>query len=276
MLRRASASLLAAALASCGGGDEDAERDAEAEAAAAGPPPVWEAPAGAAPRLSLSLNDAADLELHRGWPLIVRAAVLHPAAFEAAAEAAPLAIASAGLELRVADAAGAAQAWPLHRAEPAAAELTLAPGEGAEAAWWLDGSETAALAEGRYVLRLALAVPEAVSPPARLHVGAEPAPLSPERAREKRLLELALLRLRGDDAGARAAVDALLAEDPGDLAALEASGDLYAAAGQPRDALGAYSRALRLFFERMPRPEEPPAELLRKQGSVLEGAVVPE
>jgi tetratricopeptide (TPR) repeat protein len=238
---------------------------------------VWEQPASGAPLLSLSLNDATELELHRGWPLIVRASVLHPAAFAPGPEpAAPVAIADAGaaLRVRVVNPAGEAQSWPLHAASPLPAELRLERDASADTAWWLDGAETAALPDGRYALVAELGA--ATSPPALLTLSPEPAPLPPERAREKRLRALELLLLRGDHAAARAEVDALLRADADDLAALEASGDLYAAEGRKPEAFEAYSRALHSFFERDPKPPEPPVALLRKRQAVMQDAFVAE
>jgi len=284
---RAGAALLVVALAACGGTDErEAGTAPGAEAAAAGPPPAWEEPASGAPVLSLSVNDAAALELPRGWPLIVRASLLHPAAFDpAAGPAEPLVLASAGaaLRLRVAGERGEPQRWPLHAATPLPDELRLEPDGVADALWWLDGAETAALADGRYTLVAELDTAHsaagwrgtATSPPVGLALSAEPASLPAGRAAEKRWLELALLLVRGEHDAARAAVDALLAERPDDLAALEASADLLAAGGRTQDAFSAYSRALDVFFERSPRPPEPPWRLLRKRQAVMPDAVVP-
>jgi hypothetical protein len=273
--------LLGIGLAACGGDDERAEPAAEPGAesgpAAAGPAPTWHEPATDAPRLSLSLNDATELELHRGWPLIVRASVLHPAAFEPGdARAEPIAIADAGaaLRVRIASPAGEPQSWPLHVATPLPAELRLERDASADAVWWLDGAETAALADGRYTLVAELGA--AASPPAAVTLTPEPTPLTRERAREKRLRVIALLLLRGDRAAARSEVDALLREEPDDLAALEVSGDLYAAEGRTTEALDAYSRALHVFFERNPKPPEPPVALLEKRQAVMEHVVVPE
>ena len=270
--------LLGCALAACGG---DEERDPGAagrpDAPAAGAPPAWDEPASGAPLLSLSLNDAAALELHRGWPLIVRVSVLHPAAFEpSATPAEPVVIADAGaaLRVRVTDQAGAEQTWPLHSAAPLPPELRLERDASADTFWWLDGAETAALSDGRYEVVAELGA--ATSPPAAVTLSPEPAPLPPERARQKRLRVLALLLLRGDGAAARAEVDALLREDPDDLAALEVSGDLFAAEGRAAEASDAYSRALHVFFERNPKPPEPPVSLLRKRQAVMQDAVVPE
>jgi hypothetical protein len=288
LLRLAGGALLGFACAACGGGEgREAASTAGADAGAEAAAPVWEEPAGDAPRLSLSLNDAAELELHRGWPLIVRASLLHPAAFDAAAsEPEPVRIAGAGatLRVRVASQAGEAQSWPLHEAAPLPDELALGRDDSADTLWWLDGAETAALADGRYTLVAALDTTGAgsgwrgvaESPPASLTLSPEPAPLAPELAHEKRRRTLALLLLRGEHAAARAEVDALLREQPDDLAALEASGDLHAAEGREREALDAYAQALHVFFARDPQPPEPPAELLRKRQAVLQGAVVPE
>jgi len=286
--RRLRVALLAAALAACGGGDERGAPEAPpgADAAEAGPPPAWDEPGSGSPLISLSANDAAELELPRGWPLVMRASLLHPAAFDpAAAPTEPIVLAGAGaaLRLRVADETGAPQPWPLHAAAPPADELRLEPDGSVDAVWWLDGGETAALADGRYTLVAELDTTRAAtgwqgtaaSPPVPLAIAAEPAPLPPERAAEKRRLELTLLLLRGELDAARAAVDALLAERPDDVVALEASGDLAAASGRTQDAFAAYSRALDVFFERSPRPPEPPWALLRKRQAVMQDAVVP-
>jgi tetratricopeptide (TPR) repeat protein len=273
----AGGALLAGALAACGGDETADSGPATGGAAEQGAPPVWHEPASGEPLLSLSLNDATELALHRGWPLVVRVSVLHPAAFEpgaAAAEPVRIADAGAALRVRVANAAGEAQSWPLHPAAPLPAALDLELDTSADALFWLDGAETAALADGRYTLAAELGA--ATSPPAALALSPEPSPLSPERAREKRLRLLALLLLRGEPAAARAEVDALLSEDPDDLAALELSGDLLAAEGRPAEARDAYSRALHVFFQRDPKPTEPPAKLLRKRQALMQDVLVPE
>jgi tetratricopeptide (TPR) repeat protein len=274
----AGGALLGCALAACGGDEKPDSGPAPGGGdAAPGAPPAWHEPASDEPLLSLSLNDAAELALHRGWPLIVRVSVLHPAAFEpGAAAAAPVRIAAAGaaLRVRVANQAGEAQSWPLHPAAPLPAEQSLEPDASADAVFWLDGAETSALADGRYTLVAELGA--ATSPPAAVTLSPEPAPLPPERAREKRLRLLALLLLRGEQAAAQAEVDALLREDPDDLAALEVSGDLLAAQGRTAEARDAYSRALRAFFQRDPKPTEPPVALLRKRQAVLRDVMVPE
>jgi hypothetical protein len=273
----AGSALLGCALAACGADEQQGSGPAaDGGAAAPGAPPAWHEPASDAPLLSLSLNDATDLALHRGWPVIVRVSVLHPAAFEPGAAApAPVRIAdTAALRVRVANEAGQAQSWPLHPAAPLPAEQSLERDASADALFWLDGAETAALADGRYTLVAELGA--ATSPPAAVTLSPEPAPLPPERAREKRLRLLALLLLRGEQAAARAEVDALLREDPDDLAALEVSGDLLAAEDRTGEARDAYARALRVFFQREPRPTEPPVELLRKRQAVMQEVVVPE
>jgi hypothetical protein len=275
--RRAGAVLLGCALAACGG---DEQRDSAATGGATAPalaPPVWDEPASGTPPISLSVNDAAELELHRGWPLILRASVLHPAAFEASdAPVEPFVVpgAAAALRVRVANAAGEAQSWPLHAAATLPDELRLEHDGSADAVWWLDGAETAALADGRYTLVAELGA--ATSPRASVTLSPEPVPLPPERARAKRLRGLALLLLRGESAAARAEVDALLREDPDDLAALELSGDLLAADGRTAEARDAYSRALHSIFESDPKPPEPPVTLLRKRQAVMQDVVVPE
>jgi hypothetical protein len=270
--------LLGCAVAACGGDEKrDSGAAGGADGAAPGTPPAWEEPASGAPLLSISLNDAAALDLHRGWPLIVRVSLLHPAAFEPAAapaEAVVIADAEAALRVRVTNQAGEAQSWPLHAAAPLAAELRLERDGSAETFWWLDGAETAALADGRYTLVAELGA--AKSPAAAVTLSPEPTPLPPERARQKRLRIVALLLLRGESAAARAEVEALLREDPDDIVALEVSGDLFAAEGRAAEARGAYSRALQVFFARNPKPSEPPVALLRKRQAVMQDAVVPE
>jgi hypothetical protein len=286
-LHACAAALAWTTVAACGGGEEAGPSAEPAPADASSSPAgvAWEE-ASSAPLVSLSANDASVLELHRGWPLVLRAAVLHKDAFEpASGESEPLALAGdAALRVRVVNEAGTEQSWPLHVATPLPAGLVLARDGSAEAAWWLAGDETAALAEGRYALVAELDTTDAASgwqgraesPAVTLALSVEPTPLPAELARAKRGLALSLLLLRDELGAAGVEVEALLRENPEDLAALEIHADLLAASGREQEALAAYGRALDVFSTRFPDAPEPPAALLAKRHALVTRLLVPE
>jgi hypothetical protein len=108
------------------------------------------------------------------------------------------------------------------------------------------------------------------SKPVTLQIRKAPSPLSAD-LEEQRLLSLAHHALLAKEPKqAAACIDQLLAMQPMSIYGLEAKGDLLAAAGRTSEAIRSYSRAITEFYERNPKPQEPPVSLLLKRDGLLD------
>jgi hypothetical protein len=237
------------------------------------------------PVFVLSGNDENAPRLFQGWPLLVRAQLVHPQAFAQSAKVDPMLLAAADgpwtgvVHIEVQDAKGTKVTWPWRLATAAKPQLTLDNKMAGYVAWWLTPEQTAAIPPGEYELNGVLDTTSiqatniwkgtAHSDPVHIKVLPEPKPLGAEHDEQKSLLLAQYARLRGDAKDARAQVDALLNNYPKSIAGLELSGDLLAEAGQVEGALRQYEKALSAFKPLRVRGFEPPRGLLRKHQNAL-------
>ena len=226
--------------------------------------------------LAASVDGSADAQVVQGRPALVVAGLVHRQAFRP--DARPVAVAPAGggwgaaFRLDVADAQGASVPWPFEVAAAPPGAVQVTGDAGAQWAWALPSDATAALAPGTYTLRLVLdgtalgAAGAVTAAPIRLTVEAAPsAPTAEDRAAHAiRVAEVAAAR--GDAAGALAALEALVAEQPFHVGARLRQA-LLLRADRPVAALEAVMYAV----EGLPETAgtEPPAVLLGLQDELV-------
>jgi hypothetical protein len=239
-----------------------------------------------APHLSISVNGGGEVEIFRGWPLLVHAEILHPAVFGANVPEAPLLIAvkqapwSNALRIEALSNTGDVQTWPFHLAETPTSTLALDPRNDARLDWWISPEESNRLSPGSYEVIAYLDTRQITttgtwrgsvsSVPATVQVAPEPVALSPEQLSLKYRLLAHYSLLRGDQAVAQSHVETLLSMQPDDFAGLELKGDLLILAGKTQEALLAYEQALSLYIQEYPDAEEPPETLLLKKSDALD------
>lgn len=220
-----------------------------------------------APELDLDVNAQSDAVVARGWPLLIRTAILSADGQQVSIGMKSGAWTQA-LHLTVTDPNGAAQNWPAQLVQPASATLSLSGIDTAEAVWLVAPADTSSIAAGVYNLSVTLDTTStaaagawsgtiAGSGAAVTLLDAEPAPLSAEDEASKYLALAAYARLKGDTQGAGEALDTLIAHQPTMLEAYKEKGDLLAAAGDYSGALALYQQALDKFLAANPNAGEP-------------------
>jgi hypothetical protein len=107
------------------------------------------------------------------------------------------------------------------------------------------------------------------SGPVILQIRKAPSPLSAAMEEEKHLSLAHHAPLAKEHKQAAAYIDELLEKQPKSIHGLHFKGDLLAADGRNVEALRTYSQAIAEFYERNPRPKEPPALLLMKRRALL-------
>ena len=219
-----------------------------------------------APELGLDVNAQSDAVAARGWPLLVRVAVV-----SADGRQLNLGLKSGAwtqaLRLAVTDQNGAAQSWPMQLIQPASPTLSLSGFNSAEAVWLVAPGDTASIAAGLYNLTATLDTTSAAaggtwsgsvaSSGAAVALRAEPASLSSEEEASKYLAFAAYARLRGDTQSAASALDTLISHQPGILEAYSEKADLLAAGGDYAGALALYQQTLEKFLAANPTADEP-------------------
>lgn len=230
-----------------------------------------------APIVAVSVNGSALVSVAPGWPWVIEAAVIHPAALGHGATPAfeivgPAGDAESALALELLNAQGQKLAVNFERiGGPLAAPFTLTEGSRLSARWRLSPAESAMLAPGSYqlVLRLQASTFSVTGMPAQIDVSATP---------DAGMFGAELSRV--DDALARAAwseaeaeADTLLAVAPENVRALTRKGIAREAVGDPVGAFAAYDRALREAERRTPgAPEGGALHLKRLREGVREAA----
>lgn len=262
-----------------GGGGGGGDRElllAESRGAGAGAPPVD-------PTLAVTVNDAADLVLYRGWPAIVLVKVLPPRFLDTSPDVEPFSIsAPAGawadaLELAVQDSAGAAVDWPAEKVPAEGQTLHLDPESAGLVVFLIAPEATAALAAGSYRVGAVLdttafpggwqgrvSAEEVVT----VEVQDAPAPIPDEEAIELSLLEAIRQFLRGDPVQAHLDLDEVLALVPRSPGALGLRAFFLDGEGKVDEALTAYEEAIEAHEEADPEAPEPPFELLERHGEL--------
>ncbi len=231
--------------------------------------------------LSASVNGAQLAEIEPGSPLIVDVFVLHR---ETARERlVPFALTGPGgswtgaVRLVARTEEGEVLAWPFQQAGAAPGSLVLDEITRGQAAWLLAPAMTAQIAPGTYEIHVILGAEafaeqglrDVRSTPLRVTVGASDAASPEQQALGKLLLAEYEVRLN-NRAEALEHIEDLVADQPDYINALTFRGSLLAADGQLLAALDAYDRAVELFFERHPNPQEPPVGLLLPRNTLLQ------
>ncbi len=219
-----------------------------------------------APQLGLDVDGQADAVVARGWPLLIRAAVI-------SADGQPVTVAlSSGawtqaLKLAITDSTGAAQNWPVQLLPPAATTLSLTGVANAEAVWLVAPADTANIAAATYNLAVTLDTTSTAASGAwngavtgngaSVQIQVEPGTLTAQQEMFKYTALSAYARLRGDAQGASAALDTLLSRQPDLSTAYTMKGDLLAGAGDWAGAVTQYNNALVKFTSANPDSVEP-------------------
>ncbi len=223
-----------------------------------------------APELALDVNSQSEAVVANGWPLLIRVMAV-------SADGQPLSVAlNAGawtqaLHLTITDQNGAVRNWPVQLVAPASNSLSLSGTGVGQAIWLVAPSDTSAIPAGLYGLSVTLDTSSGAatgswsgsvkSSNGTVQLQAEASTLTSEDEASKYLAFAAYSRLRGDTAGAKSALDTLMAHQPEILEAYTEKADLLAAGGDYAGALALDQQALDKFNARTPVPTEAPVVL---------------
>jgi len=230
----------------------------------------------AAPEISISADGARDLDLYSGWPLIVRATLMHSRRLAKFGDQPPLRIAPPGqswtdaIQLSAVSTSGASASWPLTLVgSPPDPALTLPNRSYIMVVWQMPGDAVSALAPGTYELTATLKVAgsdgwngTATSPPVTIRIGPEPSPLTADQEETKAILLAQYAANSSDLATAASAIAGLLASQPDNVNAMTANAALLEQAGLIGPAFFQASDAVIAFFQNNPSPPEMPTNLL--------------
>ena len=218
------------------------------------------------PEVGLDVNMRNEAVAARGWPLVIRAAVISTdgQALTIGLKSGPW---TQALHLTISDASGAVQNWPVQLVPPATPTLSLSGIVNAEAIWLLAPSDTTSIADGLYSLSVTLDTTSTASngtwtgkvqsTTASVQIEDEPSPLAAVDVNNKYLAFAAYGRLHGDTAGALTALGTLISLQPDNLEGYKEKADLLAESGDFVDALTLYQTALYKFQTANPNPAEP-------------------
>jgi hypothetical protein len=228
----------------------------------------------AAPELSLTANGAQEINLYRGWPLIVNATIMNSLRFKSGV-ATPLVIAPNGgpwtgaIQFTAVDASGQPHQWPLNLiGTPADPALTLAPTSYVRFTVQIAPSDVSSLAPGTYQLIATLQVSNSnawngimQSRPVTIQVGPEPT-LTAEQQTDKALLLATYQVNAGDLDGAFTTVQQLLQAQPNDPVVMSAWARVTELEGAPELALVRANSALAAYYQSTTDLSEAPSSLL--------------
>ena len=206
--------------------------------------------------LTLSVNGTTEVEVYRGWPLLVDVR----AVFEDG-EPVPLQWPSP-VHLTIRDAT-AAVIWPLQLAATPEGVVTVAEDRTADALWSLSGDATLALKTGTYTVQAdhpACGKSRVIL----LKISDEPAELSREQGSLKGRLRSRYEEVAGTREAALQILDDWLATMPDDIAVLSQKADLLDDMERFADALNSAELALRAFRDQFKQAPHPPFALLRR------------
>ena len=205
------------------------------------------------PELALDVNTQTDAVVSRGWPLLIRAAVV-------SSDGQPVKIGVNGgawtqaLHLSITDSGGAGLNWPTQLVAPASNTLSLSGTTSADAVWLVAPADTANLTPGVYNLTVTLDTTTNAAAGtwsgsvsgngSTVQLQAEPATLSPDDEASKYLAFSAYSQFRGDTAGAQTALDTLISHQPDVLWGYTEKADLLTSLGDYAGALGLTNRRL--------------------------------
>lgn len=229
-----------------------------------------------APQLTLGANGSRNLELMKGWPLVVRLVVMHSQRLSREPGVPLLRVAPPGLtwadaiRLQVSRADGGdTRPWDLTL--PAAPDdpVLLLPNRSTVGVLWRMSPEaTAALETGTYRLAASLEVKDSdgwngvvQSGFATIRVVDQPDPLTPEDESRKQRLRAQYALAGGDMDEAERALDELLKTQPDNVPCLRAKAEVLEQKGDIVSAYLSVARAIKAVRERNPAPSEQPEDL---------------
>ncbi|MCL5744275.1 MAG: hypothetical protein M1541_10180 [Acidobacteria bacterium] len=229
-----------------------------------------------APNLQISVNGGREVEVVKGWPLVVRGIIAHSDRRRATDSTPPLRLAPPGttwtekIAIRVFSASGEEVQWDLKLARvPADPGLVLPARSYATVEWLLSEEATAKLAEGDYRLAAFLEIEggsgwngKVRSVPVSIGVIPEPEVPVPEQIWERARLRAEAAVLDGNIEDGVARMDELLKVQPDNVEALQMQATLLERGGNLVAALLSAMQAKIEFFKQCPAPEEPPEALL--------------
>jgi hypothetical protein len=235
------------------------------------------------PTLLVTVNDASDLVLPRGWPAIVLVRVLPPRFLDDSPGVEPFSIAApsgawaAALDLTVRDATGATASWPSERFPQEGQVLDLDAVSAGIAVFLLAPETTASLPTGDYEIGAVLDTTafgggwqgRVEAETVTVHVQDPPVPLPGPDEEERRLLVSLWRFLRGEADTAQAELDGVLAADPRSPGALAMRAFFLDGEGKGDEALSAYGEAIDAHREASPEAPEPPFLLLERHLALL-------
>ena len=228
------------------------------------------------PQLSISGNGSAEVNLMRGWPLVVKVVVLHSQRFQLAPKPADLVLQPAAGAWY--DAVSFSQNWPLKLAQtPDTSVLVLPSRSMYEAIWQLSGDGTASLPSGKYSLTAHLELPAGSgwrgavdSVPITVNIVDEPADLTADQQAEKVLLTARFTINQGDFNTAGRMVDALLVDQPSNPRALALRAMLFEQAGDAAAAAMSAAAAADVTANAPSAPADPAVQRAIQEESLFQ------
>jgi hypothetical protein len=234
------------------------------------------------PVFSLAANGATIGSAYQGWPIIIVGTISNPQRFSHDLVVTPILIQPAtgswanNAQLSVTDSSGVSQTWPLQLVTHPSGSLSLDGMTSGGLVWVLSPAATSSIAPGKYRIIGILnttgssgstgwngIVP---SNSINLTFTAAPSPFTGNVQQQQFRLLAKYDHLTGNDPQASSDLDTLLIQQPNAFGALAYKGQLLEQAGQVRNALDAYDRALAAFYATVPGPyPDPPVSLLIPQ-----------
>ena len=231
------------------------------------------------PGISVSVNGSRQVIAYQGWPILVRAVVLHPLQF--GHNLTPLDVVhgdygwSSAVNLGLVDSKNNNVIWNFQATTTPEPTLHLDGQHMGTLIWRISPDDSAAIPEGNYTLNAVLdntdiplqtwqGVVAAVA--VSIQVKSAPGTLSPDDDSAHAQLLANYYALSGDTASGLAALDDLFSRQPDDLGGLSLRGALLQLQGSNSDAFAAYAQAFHVFQTQFPNSPEPPKLLLQQLG----------
>jgi Dockerin type I domain len=235
------------------------------------------------PEVSVSVNDAGEVTVFQGSPMILQGAFYLPDAASQGSTVSPLLIAAQQgswanfVHVLVTDSAGNPQVWPTQLVVLPTGSLSLGTNDLAILAWTLPPSFTQGLAPGTYSVFVSIDTTGAQSgwvgtvksASALVQISAPPSSVSPDQQEEQFRLLAIYDRFLGNMTQAIADLDQLLGMQLNSIGGLMTKADFLAGSGETQQALDLYNQAVDAFYVQTPNPTEPPKHLLGPQHTLM-------
>jgi len=237
------------------------------------------------PIFSLTANGDTTVQAYQGWALLLDGELAHPDLYSTSVLVSPLLINAQNgswtntIRLVVTDSTGAIQTWPIQSVSIPSGSLSLDADNVGDPAWVVAPSDTAAIPAGTYnVVGILDTTASAAttgwsgtgqSNSVSIQMAAAPASPSAAQVEEQSDTLARYHILVGNAPQALQDINAVLAQQPNAVGALELQGDLLAQSGQTAQALLAYDSAVASFYQQNPgQLPEAPRGLLVQQRSL--------